>query len=109
MSRYLDYLKKTRRDLEENLEHYIKLLCELAEKYNGRVYVFGSYIRGECIGASDVDILVEIPDNINRLQVLHEARKLVSNRRVEIHVLNSSDAEIFKRIVRYYSEVCLSR
>ena len=30
-------------------------LRDLAKKYNGRAYVFGSYIKGENIGASDLE------------------------------------------------------
>jgi len=97
MLRYFEYLRKSKKDLEENLENYLKALKELATKYNGRLYVFGSYVKGEYIAASDVDVLLEIPDNVDRLNVLHEARKAVQNRRIEIHVLNSSEAEVFKK------------
>lgn len=38
-------------------------------------YLFKSYIRGECIGTSNVDVLIEIRDNVNRLLVLYEIRK----------------------------------
>jgi len=95
--KYFDYLKNTKRDLDENIQKYLMALRDLAKKYNGRAYVFGSYIKGENICASDIDVLLEIPDDIDRLSVLHEARKLVSNRRIEIHVLNKSDAEVFKK------------
>ena len=47
----------------------------------------------------------QVPDSVNRLEVLHEARKLVPNRRVEIHVLNESDAQLFKNVIKYYREV----
>ncbi len=106
MYRYFEYLKKSKRDLDENFEKYLVALRDLARKYKGKAYVFGSYIRVESIGASDIDILLEIPDSIDRLSVLHEARRLVSNRRIEIHVLNKSDAEIFKKIIKYYQEIC---
>jgi len=103
--RYIEHLRRLRKDLEENLENYLRSLRDLARRYGGRVYVFGSYVRGERIGASDVDVLIEVPDSVNRLEVLHEARKLVPNRRVEIHVLNESDAQLFKKVIKYYREV----
>lgn len=100
MYRYIEYMKMTKRDLEENFWNYLKAIRDLAEKYHGEAYIFGSYIRGEGIGASDVDILIEVPDDVDRLKVLHEVRKLVPNRRIEIHVLNKSDAIIFKGLIK---------
>lgn len=105
MYRHINYLKKTKKDLEENLEKYLSALKKLAENYRGKVYLFGSYLRGENIGASDIDVLIEIPDEIDRLRVLHEARGLVPNRRIEIHVLNEKDAEIFKRLIKDFREL----
>lgn len=105
MHRYYEYLKRTQKNLAENLEKYLKALRDLAERYGGKAYVFGSYIKGEYIAASDIDVLIEIPDSVDRLQVLHEARRLVPNRRVEIHVLNYSDAEVFKRLIKDYKEI----
>lgn len=102
---YIEYLKRARRDLYENFEEYLKRLIELSRRYGGKAYLFGSYVKRQWIGASDVDVLIEIPDNVDRLNVLHEARKLVPNRRIEIHVLNKSDAETFKQIIKEYREV----
>jgi predicted nucleotidyltransferase len=62
-------------------------------------------LKGEYIAASDVDVLLEVPDSVDRLQVLHEARRLVKNRRIELHVLNHSDAEEFKKIIKEYKEI----
>lgn len=62
-------------------------------------------MKGGYIAASDVDVLLEVPDNVDRLQVLHEARRLVKNRRIELHVLNHSDAEEFKKIIKEYKEI----
>ena len=105
MHRYIEYLKKVKKDLEENFEEYLRRLAELSRKYGGKLYLFGSYAKKQHVGASDVDILIEIPDNVDRLSVLHEARKLVPNRKIEIHVLNKSDAEVFKNIIKEYLEV----
>jgi predicted nucleotidyltransferase len=105
MHRYIEYLKRTKRDLEENLDKYLKELENLAKKNGGKIYLFGSYALQKSIGASDVDVLIEIPDSIDRLEVLHEARKLVPNRRIEIHVLNESDALVFKNLIKYYRSI----
>jgi hypothetical protein len=37
--------------------------------------------------------------------VLHEARKVAPNTRIEIHVLNKRDAEIFKELIKDYKEI----
>ncbi|MCS7369572.1 MAG: nucleotidyltransferase domain-containing protein [archaeon GBS-70-058] len=105
MYRYLDYLKRSKEDLEENFGKYLEILNGIAKKYGGKAYMFGSYVKGEYISASDIDILIEIPNNIDRFIVLHEARRLVQNRRVEIHVLNESDAKIFKELIKVYKEI----
>lgn len=105
MHRYFEYLKKSKKDLEENIEKYLKTLKTIAEKHNGKAYIFGSYLKGGYTAASDIDILIEIPDNVDRLRVLHEARKHVQNRKIEIHILNKSDAEIFKQLIKIYKEI----
>ena len=99
MYRYLELRRRYRRDLEENLDRYLEALRRLAESVGGRVYLFGSRARGDALPSSDVDVLIEVPDNVDRLEVLHRARRLVPNPLVEIHVLNESEAKIFKRLV----------
>jgi len=100
MSKYVEYLRRRRKDLENNLDGYLRMLKELAIGYNGKLYVFGSYIRGEAIALSDIDVLLEIPDNIDRLEVLHKARKLVPNSKIEIHVLNKKMPKNSKKLSR---------
>ena len=99
MHRYLDYLRQRRRDLEENLNRYLALLRDLARRYGGQAYLFGSRVTGNALPSSDVDVLIVVPDHVDRLKVLHEARKLVPNTLIEIHVLNQSDAEEFKKLI----------
>ena len=100
MLRYYRLLKAKIEDLNANLDSYLERLKGLAERYKGRVYIFGSTLRGRAIAASDVDVLIEVPDSVDRLEVLHEARRLVPNTKVEIHVLNISDAKEFKKLVK---------
>jgi predicted nucleotidyltransferase len=92
-------------DLEKNLGKYLKVIKSVAQRYGGKTYIFGSYMKGRYIATSDIDILVEVPDNVDRLQVLHEIRRLVPNPRIEIHVLNRSDAEEFKKIMKSFKEL----
>jgi predicted nucleotidyltransferase len=100
MHRYLEVLRRYQEDLERNLDRYLKALREVAEKYGGRAYLFGSYLRGERIAASDVDVLLEVPQGADRFEVLHEARRRAPNPKLEIHVLNESEAWLFKRLVK---------
>jgi predicted nucleotidyltransferase len=105
MNKYLEYLKMLRDDLEQNLDKYLDAIKCVAQRYGGKAYIFGSYIKGGYIAASDIDILVEMPENIDRLQVLHEIRRLAPNTKIEIHVLNKSDAEEFKKIIKVFKEL----
>ncbi len=100
MHRFIEYLRNRRRDLEENLEAYLKALRILAERHGGRAYLYGSRARGDALPSSDVDVLIVVPNNVDRLKVLHQARRLVPNTLVEINVLNEDEAEIFMRLVK---------
>ncbi|MCC6016670.1 MAG: nucleotidyltransferase domain-containing protein [Desulfurococcaceae archaeon] len=105
MHRYLEYLKMLRVDLEKNLEKYLEIIRNAAQRYEGKAYIFGSYVKGDYIAANNVDIPVEVPDDVDRLQVLHEIRRLVLNTEIQIHVLNKTDAEEFKKIIEIFKEL----
>lgn len=72
----------------------------LAERHGGRAYLYGSRARGDALPSSDVDVLIVVPNNVDRLKVLHQARRLVPNTLVEINVLNEDEAVIFMRLVK---------
>ena len=82
------------------MDKYLKLLRELAERYRGEAYIFGSRLKGEALPSSDIDILIVVPNNVDRLKVLHEARRLAPNTLIEIHILNEDDAKIFMKLVK---------
>lgn len=105
MSRYVEYLRRRRRDLEGNLDRYLNILKELVGRYGGKLYLFGSRVKGNALVSSDLDVLLEIPDGVDRLKVLHEVRRAIPNSMVEIHVLNESDAQIFRKLIKEYREV----
>jgi prefoldin subunit 5 len=44
MYRHIEYLEKTIKDLEENLEKYLSALKTIAEKNGDKAYIFGSYL-----------------------------------------------------------------
>ncbi len=100
MHRYIEALRRRREDLDKNLEMYLSRLSALARKYGGRAYIFGSRVRGDALPSSDVDVLIVVPDGVDRLEVLHEARRLVPNTLVDIHVLNEGDAAAFMKMIK---------
>ncbi len=83
--------------MDRNLEMYLLRLSVLAWRYGGRAYIFGSRVRGDALPSSDV--LIVVPDGVDRLEVLHEARRLVPNTLVDIHVLNVDDAVVFMKMI----------
>ena len=97
---YLELLRERNRDLEARLHEYLAALKDLAEALGGAAYLFGSAARGEAIAASDVDVLIEVPDHADPLQVMLIARRLAPNRKIEIHVLRHSEAETLKRLAK---------
>ena len=101
MHRYIEVEVRRRyiRDLQENLHKYLNILKELAQQYGGKAYIFGSRARGNALPSSGVDIPIVIPDNVDRLKVLHEARKKIRNPLIDIHVLNESDAKTFIKLL----------
>ncbi|GGP19965.1 hypothetical protein GCM10007981_05800 [Thermocladium modestius] len=92
-------------DYRRNRSTYLAEIKRIAEAHGGKAYLFGSEAKGEAIAASDVDILVEIPDQEDRLMVLLELRKSIRNTKFEFHILNETDAAIFKRLIKYYVEI----
>ena len=52
------------------LDEIAELIAPVAEKHNiPRVYIFGSYARGEATADSDVDLMIEVGD-LNGLEVM---------------------------------------
>ena len=52
------------------LEEIARLIASVAKKYNiPKVYIFGSYARGEATADSDVDLMIEVGD-LHGLEVI---------------------------------------
>ncbi len=98
-------LEEMNKDFEKNKEKYFRKIREIAEKYNGKAYIFGSYLRGESLAGSDVDVLVVVPENVDRLKVLFELRKEIKNRKFEFHVLNKKEGKLFLKLIGEYMEI----
>ncbi len=105
MFEYYRKLEEINKDYEENKKKYFKKISQIAKKYNGKAYLFGSQLKGNAIASSDVDILVEIPRNIYWLKVLNELRRRIRNPKFEFHVHYENEAEEMKRLIKDYIEI----
>ncbi|MBB5254766.1 nucleotidyltransferase domain-containing protein [Sulfurisphaera ohwakuensis] len=105
MFEYYRKLEEEEKDFQQNKEKYFKIIVEIAKKYGGKAYLFGSRLKGTAIASSDVDILVEIPCNIYWLDVLSELMKSIKNPKFEFHVYCGKEAEEFKKLIKEYKEL----
>jgi len=105
MHEYLDYLEKREKDFQMRKKEYFEEIAQIAKRFGGKAYVFGSYIKGESLPGSDVDVLVIVPNNVDRLQVLYELREKIRNRKLEFHVLNEDEGILFLSMLDKYIEL----
>lgn len=42
---YIEYIKKTKKDVKKDLGNYLRVLRDLANVYKGRAYIFGPYTK----------------------------------------------------------------
>ena len=103
---YFNSLIKRSRILRE-WRKYVSEIEKAAAKLLGEVevYVFGSAVRGELVGGSDVDILMvsdSVPkENIKRAVLKAETERLAKlprNYLFEIHLANRKEAEWYYKI-----------
>ena len=59
-----------------------------------KVYIFGSYARGEQVWDSDLDILVELESVIDKLETQTEIRLALADCPVAIDIIAVSSAEL---------------
>ena len=107
MENYVDILIK-RAEIVRNWREYMNSIVEAVKSVlpDSKIYVFGSVVKGESTGGSDVDILVvseRIPrENLERawLKVkIEELSNLPPYHPFEFHLANREEAEwYFKRI-----------
>jgi len=99
MREYYKRLERINADFAENREMYFSIIREIAEKYGGRAYLFGSQLKGNAIAASDVDVLVVIPNEVHWLDVLVELKEKVRNPKFQFHVRNVKEAEVIMWLI----------
>jgi len=108
MESYLDILLQ-RAEMVRNWKAYITKIAENARRVlpDAQVYVFGSAVKGEATGGSDVDVLIvskKTPDNnMARAEIrvrIEELSHLPSHHPFEIHLASESEAEWYFRRVK---------
>lgn len=86
------------------LRDWRRLAEAAAEKLRGirpgvEVYVFGSVVRGRITGASDIDLLVVLPDGVDELRSHVEMVKVLEDELgdlaylIDVHVVGRSKLE----------------
>ncbi|BDB98041.1 nucleotidyltransferase domain-containing protein [Saccharolobus caldissimus] len=102
---YNKRLREINEDFKKNKDKYFKIISEIAKKYKGKAYLFGSQIKGTAIASSDVDVLIEIPCNVYWLTVLSELMREIRNPKFEFHIHCGKEAEELKKLIKDYIEL----
>ncbi len=113
MENYLNILIE-RAEIVKKWEEYATKIAEVVKIVlpDSHVYVFGSVIRGEATGGSDVDILIvskHVPKNgIQRAEVKVKIEKLAGlplYHPFEFHLVNEEEAEWYFKRVKELKEI----
>lgn len=89
-----------------SLKEIAERIAPVAEKYNiPKVYVFGSYARGEATPDSDVDLMIEVGD-LHGLEVIEvlESFKDVLNKPVDMITARSLSQDRTKKYSKIFIE-----
>lgn len=100
---------KILKDFERNKERYFKKIKQIASKFGGKAFVFGSFLsKNKFLGGSDVDILICIP-NLNRKTkwvILRELKKSVNeNPRFEFHVVDEKNFKLYLKMIKKWKAI----
>ena len=87
-------------DFRRNKERYFSMIRQISKENNGKAYVFGSYVKGGWKGGSDVDILIVIPDDANRIAILNEISEKIRNPIFEFHVIHEKEEKFYLRMIK---------
>jgi predicted nucleotidyltransferase len=94
-----------------NIDFYLNKIKEVVRKEdpNGRVILFGSYVRGNFRPDSDIDILViaNVKGEEDRLRIYHEINEVIGRPNpFEIHVINDEEyRDWYSHFIDVYKEV----
>ena len=85
---YIDNLPD---DIKTELERYISYISKIDGVL--RIYLFGSYAKGEFTEYSDIDLLVIVRDDINTLKIMQNICRELRNGRVILDVIADTESE----------------
>jgi predicted nucleotidyltransferase len=112
MEKYIDFLTE-RAEMIRNWDSYVVKIARAAKSIlpDAKVYVFGSVLRGEAVGGSDVDILIVskcMPrSNIERAEIKLRIEGLVSlppHHPFELHLADEREMEWYAERVKELKE-----
>jgi len=113
MENYFDILME-RAKIVKKWKEYTAKIVEVAKTIlpDSRVYVFGSIVKGEAVGGSDIDILIvskHIPkNNTKRAEIkvkIEELASLPLYHPFEFHLVNEEEAEWYFKRVKELKEI----
>jgi len=113
MENYFDILMK-RAEIVRNWKEYTAKVVEAVKKIlpDAHVYMFGSVIKGEATGGSDIDILIvskKIPkSNIERSEIkikIEELSNLPFYHPFEFHLADEEEAKWYFNRVKELKEI----
>ncbi|MEM1525313.1 MAG: nucleotidyltransferase domain-containing protein [Nitrososphaerales archaeon] len=107
MEKYVDILFK-RVEMIKNWKEYVINIYFAVKKIlpNASVYIFGSVVKNEIVGGSDIDILIISKsiqkENLERVKIkrkIEELTNLPPYHPFEFHIVNEDEAKLyFKKI-----------
>jgi predicted nucleotidyltransferase len=89
---------KKSQNLIKNAKKYIKISKEIGKKYGCRVFISGSFGTKRFSYASDLDIVIVIPDEKLGEKILIELRKKIKNPKVNFHIITKDFLHLYKKI-----------
>jgi predicted nucleotidyltransferase len=89
---------KKSENLIKNAKKYIKISKEIGKKYGCRVFTSGSFGTKRFSYASDLDIVIVIPDENLGEKILIELRKKIKNPKVNFHIITKDFLHLYKKI-----------
>ncbi len=83
-------------DLRRNAEKYIQLAKDIGRRYNAKVFIAGSYGTEKFSKASDLDVVLVVPNKNLIDKLLIELRRKIRNSRVNFHVITEDEKILYK-------------
>ena len=90
-------------DFKKNQVKYFRNIKKISRKYNGKSYLFGSFVKKKFYGGSDIDVLVFIPHltRKKKWKILEELKDKVNRNPIfEFHVVGEDEFSLYKKFIK---------